>query len=117
MWLFITRVRQLAWTLAILSLQHSHMRRRLTVVEYVNFLCFLFRSELSSTSEALAERQAEADYERTIQDWNRMNLSELKKLPPSPRYHIKKAIESYLGTSRGSSRALKPLTKELDAAS
>lgn len=65
----------------------------------------------------MAERQAEADYERTIQDWNRMNLSELKKLPPSPRYHIKKAIESYLGTSRGSSRALKPLTKELDAAS
>lgn len=76
-----------------------------------------FRSELSSTSEALAERQAKADYERTIQDWNRMNLSELKKLPPSPRYHIKKAIESYLGTSRGSSLALKPLTKELDAAS
>lgn len=76
-----------------------------------------FRSDLYSTSEALAERQAKVDYERTKQDWNRMNLSELKKLPPSPRYHFKKTIESYLGTSRGSSRALKPLTKELDAAS
>ncbi|KAJ7388655.1 hypothetical protein OS493_036509 [Desmophyllum pertusum] len=74
-----------------------------------------FRSELTNTHEALAEKQAKADYDRTVQDWNRMNLSELKKLPPSPRYHIKKAIVSYLGTSRGSSRALKPLTKELNA--
>ncbi|KAL9962920.1 hypothetical protein ACROYT_G032074 [Oculina patagonica] len=74
-----------------------------------------FRTDLTNTYEALAEKQAKADYDRTVKDWNRMNLSELKKLPPSPRYHIKKAIVSYLGTSRGSSEALKPLTKQLDA--
>lgn len=91
--------------------QSHYQPHRMTYDQVANF-----RSDLTNTYETLAEKQAKADYERTVQDWNRMNLSELKKLPPNPRYHIKKAIVSYLGTSRGSSRALKPLTKELNAA-
>ncbi|XP_020631078.1 uncharacterized protein LOC110068055 isoform X1 [Orbicella faveolata] len=90
--------------------QSHYQPHRMTYDQVANF-----RSDLNDTYEVLAEKQAKADYERTLQDWNRMNLSELKKLPPNPRYHIKKAIVSYLGTSRGSSRALKPLTKELNA--
>ncbi|XP_074606805.1 uncharacterized protein LOC141859819 [Acropora palmata] len=74
-----------------------------------------FRQDLGHTYKRKAERQAKVDYERTVQDWHRMNLVELKKLPPSPRYHIKKAIVSYLGTTPGSSRALAPLTKALSA--
>ena len=73
----------------------------------------IFRHDLSHTYEKRAKKRAKVDYERTVQDWHRMNLSELKKLPPSPRYHIKEAIVSYLGTSRGSSRAIQTLTKEL----
>lgn len=90
--------------------QSQYQPHRMTYDQVANF-----RSDLSNTYEALAEKQAKADYERTVQDWNRMDLSALKKLPPNPRYHIKKAIVSYLGTSRGSSQALKPLTKELNA--
>ena len=56
------------------------------------------------------------DHQRTLNDWNRMNLTELKVLPDQSRYHVKKAIMSYLGTSKGSNTALKPLLKEIDAA-
>ena len=75
-----------------------------------------FRQDLDHTYKRKAEKQAKVDYERTVEDWHRMNLVELKKLPPNPRYHFKKAIVSYLGTTPGSSRALAPLTKVLDAA-
>ena len=63
--------------------------------------------------ESLAQKKARADYERTVKDWHRMNLSELRELPPQSRHHVKKAIFSYLGTSQGSNKALRPLTKEL----
>lgn len=91
--------------------QSNYQPNRMTYDELRNF-----REDLSLTYERQAQKQARVDYERTVQDWHRMNLSELKKLPPSPRYHIQKAIVSYLGTSRGSSQALIPLTKELDEA-
>jgi len=62
---------------------------------------------------SLEEKRAKKDYDRTVQDWERMNLSELKNLPVQSRYHVKKAIHSYLGTSPGSAKALKPLTKQI----
>ena len=81
----------------------------------LRFLHLSLRQDLNDTFKRQAQKQAKSDYERTVQDWHRMNLAELKNLPPSPRYHMKKAIVSYLGTSRGSSRALVPLTEELNA--
>lgn len=44
-----------------------------------------------------------------------MNLTELKVLPEQSRYHVKKAIISYLGGSKGCNKALKPLLKEIEA--
>lgn len=61
----------------------------------------------------MEEKRAKKDYDRTVKDWERMNLSELKTLPPQSRYHVKKAIHSYLGTTQGSAKALKPLTKQI----
>lgn len=90
--------------------QSHYQPNRMTYNELTNF-----RQDLNDTFKRQAQKQAKSDYERTVQDWHRMNLAELKNLPPSPRYHMKKAIVSYLGTSRGSSRALVPLTEELNA--
>ena len=56
------------------------------------------------------------DYSRTVNDWQRMNLTELNTLSEQSRYHVKKAIMSYLGTSKGSNKALKPLLTELSTA-
>ena len=56
------------------------------------------------------------DQQRTLNDWNRMNLKELKELPQQSRYHAKKAIMSYLGSSKGSNKALKPLLNDFNAA-
>lgn len=53
------------------------------------------------------------DHSKTVDDWNRMNLAELKALPLQSRFHVKKTIVSYLGTSTGSNKALKPLLNEL----
>jgi hypothetical protein len=61
----------------------------------------------------MEDKRSKKDYDRTVKDWERMNLSELKSLPPQSRCHVKKAIHSYLGTSHGAVKALKPLTKEL----
>ena len=45
-----------------------------------------------------------------------MNLAELKQLPAQSRYHVKEAIVSYLGTTKGSNQALKPLLDEIETA-
>lgn len=73
--------------------------------------------EVRSMQESLAQKKSREDYERTVNDWKRMNLSELKELPPQSRFHVKKAIFSYLGTSQGSNKALRPLAKELETES
>ncbi|XP_031555251.1 uncharacterized protein LOC116292138 [Actinia tenebrosa] len=72
-----------------------------------------FRTEMKNVLVEMEEKRAKKDYDRTLKDWERMNLSELKSLPPQSRYHVKKAIHSYLGTSQGSAKALRPLTKEI----
>lgn len=58
----------------------------------------------------------EQDHTRTLNDWHRMNLTELKSLPEQSRFHVKKAILSYLGTSKGCNKALRPLLNELHTA-
>ena len=62
----------------------------------------------------LAHKRANYDYDRTVSDWQRMNLQELKDLPPQSRYHVKKAVMTYLGTSKGSNRAVKDVIQDLD---
>ncbi|KAL9962919.1 hypothetical protein ACROYT_G032073 [Oculina patagonica] len=75
-----------------------------------------FRSEMNRLKETKAQKRMKDDHTRTMNDWQRMNLTELKVLPEQSRYHVKKAIMSYMGTSKGSNKALKPLLGELSTA-
>lgn len=75
-----------------------------------------FRSDINRLKETKAQKRMKEDHTRTLNDWQRMNLTELKVLPEQSRYQVKKAIMSYLGTSKGSNRALKPLLSELSTA-
>ena len=63
----------------------------------------------------MAQKRAKFDYDRTVNDWQRMNLSELKQLPPQSRYNVKKAVQTYLGTSKGSNKAVKQVIGDLNA--
>ncbi|XP_032227877.2 uncharacterized protein LOC116611607 [Nematostella vectensis] len=71
-----------------------------------------FRAEVKSLQDGMYKRKMENDYQRTVKDWQRMNLAELSQLPPQSQYHVKKAITTYLGNSKGSIKALNPLVKE-----
>ena len=75
----------------------------------------LNRSDIHRLQETKAQKRMKEDHQRTMNDWNRMNLTELKVLPEQSRYHVKKAIISYLGGSKGCNKALKPLLKEIEA--
>jgi len=75
-----------------------------------------FRGDIQRLKETKAQKRMKDDHTRTLNDWNRMNLTELKALPQQSRFHVKKAIISYLGTSKGCNKALKPLLNELNAA-
>lgn len=82
----------------------------------VFLLFFSSRSDINRLKETKAQKRMKEDHTRTLNDWQRMNLTELKVLPEQSRYQVKKAIMSYLGTSKGSNRALKPLLSELSTA-
>lgn len=71
------------------------------------------RIELERKIENLNKKKIQIDYDRTIKDWERMNLNELKELPPYSRYHVGKAIKTYFGTSKGASLAVSSLSKNL----
>lgn len=73
-----------------------------------------FRRDIERLKETKAQRRMKEDQTRTLNDWNRMNLAELKTLPLQSRFHVKKAITSYLGTSKGCNKALRPLLDELN---
>ncbi len=64
--------------------------------------------------ENLNRKRVQMDYERTLKDWERMNLNELRELPPYSRYHVGKAIKTYFGTSKGGTRAVNSLSKQLE---
>lgn len=72
-----------------------------------------FRKDIERHKESKAQSRMKEDHRKTVDDWNRMNLAELKALPLQSRFHVKKTIVSYLGTSTGSNKALKPLLNEL----
>ena len=63
---------------------------------------------------SIEEQRAQADYDRVQKDWKRMNLDELKELPERSRFHYGKAITTYLGTSRGSLKAVNRLGGNLN---
>lgn len=70
------------------------------------------RSDVKKVDDVKYKRKMEEDYKRTVNDWNRMNLMEIYQLPPQSTYNVKKAIETYLGNSKGSLKALNPLLKQ-----
>jgi hypothetical protein len=72
------------------------------------------RIEMDRKIENLNKKKVQMDYDRTLKDWERMNLNELKELPPYSRHHVSKAIKTYFGTSKGSSRAANSLSKQLE---
>ena len=71
-----------------------------------------FRSDLKKIQDTKYERKMEADYKRTVNDWNRMNLVEIYQLPAQTTFNVKKAIQTYLGSSKGCVKALNPLLKQ-----
>ena len=62
---------------------------------------------------SIGQQRAQADYERVQKDWKRMNLDELKDLPERSRSHYGKAVTTYLGTSKGSLKAVNRLAGSL----
>ncbi|XP_028405169.1 uncharacterized protein LOC114527660 isoform X2 [Dendronephthya gigantea] len=73
-----------------------------------------FRIEMDQKIENLNKKKVRMDYNRTMKDWERMNLNELKELPPYSRYHVSKAIKTYFGTSKGATQAVNSLSKHLE---
>ncbi|XP_020910729.1 uncharacterized protein LOC110248535 [Exaiptasia diaphana] len=71
-----------------------------------------FRADLKKIHDDKYKRKMEEDYKRTVNDWNRMNLIEIYQLPPQSTFNVKKAIQTYLGNSKGSIKALNPLLKQ-----
>lgn len=73
-----------------------------------------FREDVRKMYSSIEEQRAQADYDRVQKDWKRMNLDELKELPERSRFHYGKAITTYLGTSRGSLKAVNRLGGNLN---
>lgn len=74
-----------------------------------------FREDVRKMYTALDEKRKKSDYDRVQKDWKRMNLDEMKELPERSRYHYSKAITTYLGTSKGSLKAVHSLGHSLNA--
>ncbi|XP_077990151.1 uncharacterized protein LOC144444562 isoform X2 [Glandiceps talaboti] len=72
------------------------------------------REELRTKYSGNATERKKNDYTRTKQDWYRMELSELKKIHPVNRAHMKVTCTAYLGTSPGAKKAVSNLSKSLD---
>jgi len=71
-----------------------------------------FRKEVGSIMQSYSADRAKSDYSRTMKDWERMNLAELRELNPQHLYHVAQNIKAYLGSSEGSAKAVKELTKK-----
>ena len=78
------------------------------------FLTFHFREQLKERYGGNADIRFKSDYTRTKQDWYRMELEELKKINEVNRGHMQLTCHTYLGTSRGSRKAVASLAKVLD---
>eukprot|EP00795_Rhopilema_esculentum_P008275 gene8275-14231_t len=68
-----------------------------------------FRQDVKKMYSAIELKREKSDYQRVQKDWKRMNLDELKELPERSRVHYGKAVSTYLGTSKGSSKAVHQL--------
>ena len=72
------------------------------------------RDEMDREVEKIKKKKIQLDYNRTLKDWERMHLNDLKELPPYSRYHVNKAIKTYFGTSKGATKAVNSLSKQLE---
>lgn len=66
---------------------------------------------------SIEEQRKQSDYDRVQKDWKRMNLDELKELPERSRFHYGKAVTAYLGTSKGSMKAVRRLGGDINGGS
>ncbi|XP_038051909.1 uncharacterized protein LOC119724771 isoform X2 [Patiria miniata] len=72
------------------------------------------RDSLKTQYSSNAQERIKSDYERTRQDWDRMELDKLRDIHEVSRSHMRITCGTYLGTSKGSHKAVKNLTKVLE---
>ncbi|XP_022088772.1 uncharacterized protein LOC110978251 isoform X2 [Acanthaster planci] len=72
------------------------------------------RDTLKTQYSSNAQERIKFDYERTKQDWDRMELDRLREIHEVNRSHMRITCGTYLGTSKGSNKAIKNLTKVLE---
>jgi len=72
------------------------------------------RDSLKMQYSSNAQERIKNDYQRTKQDWERMELDKLRDIHEVNRSHMRITCGTYLGTSMGSNRAIKSLTKILE---
>ncbi|XP_072029400.1 uncharacterized protein [Amphiura filiformis] len=72
------------------------------------------REELRTKYSSNAQERRKKDYQRTKQDWTRMELQKLKEIHEVNRSHMQVTCTTYLGTSTGGKAAVKSLAKVLE---
>ncbi|XP_071804096.1 uncharacterized protein [Asterias amurensis] len=72
------------------------------------------RESLKTQYSSNAQDRIKRDYQRTQQDWTRMELEKLREIHEVNRSHMRITCGTYLGTSKGSRQAVKSLTKVLE---
>ena len=78
------------------------------------YLNFVNRESLKVQYSSNSQDRFKRDYQRTQQDWTRMELDKLRDIHEVNRSHMRITCGTYLGTSTGSRKAIKSLTKVLE---
>lgn len=72
-----------------------------------------FREEMRSKFSPHAQNKVDSDYNRTKQDFYRMELDKIDEIHPLNRPHMRKAYFAYLQNTPGSRKAIKECAKSL----
>ncbi|XP_021377604.1 glutamic acid-rich protein-like isoform X1 [Mizuhopecten yessoensis] len=73
-----------------------------------------FRTELKGRFSSNAQKKVDMDYQRTKDDFYRMDLHRLDEVHPLNRPHMRKTYFAYLQNTPGSRKAVKDCVKTLD---
>ncbi|XP_064596635.1 dentin sialophosphoprotein-like [Liolophura sinensis] len=76
----------------------------------------MLREELKQKYSANAKQKIDADYERTTQDYYRMELDKMDEIHPVNRPHMRKAYFAYLQNTPGSKKAIYSCVKKSEKA-
>ncbi|XP_076456416.1 uncharacterized protein LOC143290787 [Babylonia areolata] len=74
----------------------------------------MLRKELKTKYSSQARSKVDADYQRTRQDFYRMDLDRLDQVAPTNRPHLTSAYKAYLQNTPGSRRAVQDCIKTLE---